>query len=67
MGCKTAHACENNKNQNFHQKPKNVGKNDTQNWVYEWYQCAPMSVEKESTCRQCCTTDKESLKNDFNT
>ena len=62
MGCKTHHACHNNKLQNFHQKPQNSNKS---NWVYEWYQCAPMSLEKESTCRQCCATDKDSFDNQF--
>ena len=77
MQCKTRHSCENNKAQNFHQKPPNIPGVKTNNLlVYAWYQCQPnqdntnqttsnakQGQNKDSVCRQCCQTDKETIQN----
>ena len=62
MQCKTRHSCENNKAQNFHQKPPSTPGTKSNNLlVYAWYQCQPNGTgqNKDSVCRQCCQTDKE--------
>ena len=65
MQCKTRHSCENNKAQNFHQKPQQIPGESKSNslLVYAWYQCQPMPLgqNKDSVCRQCCQTDKEHI------
>ena len=66
MQCKTRHSCENNKAQNFHQKPPSTPGTKSNNLlVYAWYQCQPNGTgqNKDSVCRQCCQTDKEYTQN----